>query len=215
MPRIKKSSRSFSSGISNLPLIQRLQKELNLDQSYLSLILGVLIVLIVGVLIFNYLKRGTADIGPAQQTTAGETIADVAPENLPGKYTIKDGDTLFMIAEKYYQDGYKYLAIATANKLANVDYIEAGQVIDIPKLEEVTPTPEIAQTDQGMGGAENQTIWGEAIKGDTYTVVEGDWLSKIAGRAYGDIMAYDKIAQVNNIPNPDLIEPGQVLNIPR
>jgi len=53
------------------------------------------------------------------------------------------------------------------------------------------------------------------ITGDTYTVIEGDWLSTIAGRAYGDIYAFDKIAQANNIRNPDILEPGMVLKIPR
>ncbi len=60
-----------------------------------------------------------------------------------------------------------------------------------------------------------QQSWGPPITSDKYTVVAGDWLSKIAGRAYGDIMAYDRIAKANNIQNPDLIEVGMVLTIPR
>ena len=67
---------------------------------------------------------------------------------------------------------------------------------------------------QGTGGGDT-TVWGPKITGDTYTVVEGDWLSTISARAYGDVMAYNKIAVANNIPNPDLIEPGQVLKLPR
>lgn len=49
---------------------------------------------------------------------------------------------------------------------------------------------------------------------ETYTVKSGDTLSKIAQYYYGDMYAYDKIAQANNIDNPNLIEPGQVLVIP-
>lgn len=45
----------------------------------------------------------------------------------------------------------------------------------------------------------------------TYTVVRGDTLSKIAGR-YGT--SYQELAKVNNIPNPDLIRIGQVLQVP-
>ena len=59
------------------------------------------------------------------------------------------------------------------------------------------------------------TQWGPKIEGNTYTVQEDDWLSKIAGRAYGDIFTFDKIAAANNLSNPDLIEPGMVLTIPR
>ena len=70
------------------------------------------------------------------------------------------------------------------------------------------------ETEPVIGGG-NATVWGPKIDGATYTVVEGDWLSTISARAYGDIMSYSKIAEANNISNPDLIEPGQVLKIPR
>jgi len=61
----------------------------------------------------------------------------------------------------------------------------------------------------------NQTTWGAEIKEDTYTVQSDDWLSKIAGRAYGDMTKFDAIAKANNISNPDTIEVGTVLKIPR
>lgn len=50
----------------------------------------------------------------------------------------------------------------------------------------------------------------------TYTVVAGDSLSKIALAHYGDAMAYMKIFEANTdqLENPDLIHPGQVLVIP-
>jgi nucleoid-associated protein YgaU len=51
----------------------------------------------------------------------------------------------------------------------------------------------------------------------TYTVVAGDSLSKIAKREYGDASKWPKIYDANRdqIKNPDLIHPGQVLNLPR
>lgn len=48
----------------------------------------------------------------------------------------------------------------------------------------------------------------------TYTVERGDSLSKIAKQFYGNGNDYMRIAQANNIANPDLIHPGQVLVIP-
>lgn len=202
---------------------EKLEAEVRSNQSTLSLVLGGLIVLVVGVLIFNYFNRSTPQLGPAQQTQEG----DVSPENLPGKYTVKQGDTLFLIAEKYYKDGYKYTEIGKNNNLANADAIEVGQVLEIPKLEvAVAETPATtpqnvvpagekgAEMGTGTGGG-NTTIWGSKIEGNSYTVVEGDWLSKIAARAYGDIQSYKKLAETNNIQNPDLILPGQVLKIPR
>lgn len=223
-----------------LSYFDKIESDLKSNQSTLSLVLGALIIVVAGILVFNYFNRGSSDIGPAQQTT--EEQSDVSPEGLPGKYTVKEGDTLFLIAENYYKDGYKFTEIAKANNLASADVIEVGQVLDIPKLgEEVaqasptaesiispeptvvaeaspTPTPTgLMKTDNeapAIGGAD-VTIWGPKITTDTYTVVEGDWLSTISARAYGDIMAYRKIAEANNIANPDLIIPGQTLKIPR
>ncbi len=56
-----------------------------------------------------------------------------------------------------------------------------------------------------------------------YTVQAGDWLSKLAEKFYGDVLAFDQIVTATNaqtddkfttIENPDLIEPGWVLCIP-
>ena len=47
-----------------------------------------------------------------------------------------------------------------------------------------------------------------------YTVVPGDTLGRIAGHFYGDGSFYPRIVMANNIPNPDLIYPGQVFIIP-
>jgi nucleoid-associated protein YgaU len=158
--------------------------------------------------------------------------------------------------QKYYNDGYQFAKIADANQLKDVDSLEVGQVLNIPKSDgqvaaaEVTPSPteqatpavsatpaptKVAQAtpaptenpavtsidmskpnpNAGQGGPENVTAWGDKISGTTYTVQQGDWLSKIAGRAYGDIMQYQKIAAANHITNPNVIEPGTVLQIPR
>lgn len=211
--------------------LQGVQKELNLNQSYLSLVLGLLIVLVAGVLVFNYFKGNKDDLIPAQQAENENQTADVDPSNLPGKYTVKEGDTLYTIAEQYYQDGLKYSEIVNTNKLDNENSITVGQVLQIPKVQsqavqpEATPSPatetkvaeETTNTDKGggTGGAVNQTIWGERITSDSYTVAEGDWLSTIAGRAYGDVYAYDRLAQANNIADPNVIVPGQTLKIPR
>lgn len=205
--------------------VDKLENQVQSNQSKLSMVLGALIILVVGILVFNYFNKGKADLGPAQQT---EIEGDVTPENLPGGYTVKEADTLFKIAEKYYGDGYKYPEIAKINNLTNADLIEKGQVLQIPKLEtaisaqESEPVTEQSVTGglPGSKGAPDITMvqstgWGAAITEDKYTVVEGDWLSKIAGRAYGNIFAFDKIAKANNILNPNLIEPGMVLVIPR
>lgn len=222
MPRPKKNvSKTVSENEQSL--LQKLTSQLQFDQSYLSLVLGLIVVLIAGFLVFNYFNKSKPSLGPAQQSEE-QAVTDVEQANLPGKYIVKEGDTLFLIAQKYYNDGYKFTEITKANTLEDENNISTGQVLEIPKLAEdvakisptetTTPTPTQAE-ELATGGAKNQTVWGEKINGDTYTVVAGDWLSKIAGRAYGDMMVYNRIAEANNIANPDLIEPGTVLKIPR
>ena len=50
----------------------------------------------------------------------------------------------------------------------------------------------------------------------TYTVARGDSLSKIAKTVYGDANRWRDIFEANRdqIDNPDLIHPGQVLKLP-
>ena len=51
----------------------------------------------------------------------------------------------------------------------------------------------------------------------SYTVVKGDSLSKIAQRIYGKASLWNKIYEANrdHIKDPDLIYPGQVLRLPQ
>lgn len=221
--------------------IDKIQTDLEKNQSYLNLILGALIVIVLGVLIFNYFNK-PGDEGEISQTAQQTTDeqGDVTKESLPGNYTVKEGDTLFLIAQKYYDDGNLYTEIVKGNNLTT-DSITTGQKLTIPGLdvsaspkatEKPSASPEASSAPEasasvkasadpseapawGKGGAINQTTWGESISKDTYTVVKGDWLSTISGRAYGDIMQYEKIAKANNISNPDIIEVGTVLKIPR
>jgi len=200
--------------------VEKLESQVQSNQSKLSMILGALIVLVVGFLVFNYFNKDGADLGPAQNTQQEEVVkGDVSPDKLPGRYTVKEGDTLFLIAEKYYQDGNKFEDLAKANNLTDVNSIVLGQDLEIPKLEDMaTPAPQVEATPAPAETATGGPIvdWGPAISGDTYTVAEGDWLSTIAARAYnGDVLSYQKLAQANNISNPNLIYPGQVLSIPR
>jgi nucleoid-associated protein YgaU len=71
----------------------------------------------------------------------------------------------------------------------------------------VKPLPDPAPT--GTGGTTAQD--------DSYVVVAGDSLSKIAKRQYGDMNLWRRIYEANRdqIKDPDLIHPGQKLRIPR
>jgi nucleoid-associated protein YgaU len=71
---------------------------------------------------------------------------------------------------------------------------------------------DIKVTGGGGGGGAQAT----AVAAQTYTVKAGDTLSKIAKQHLGDANAYMKIFEANRdqLTNPDLIKPGQVLKLP-
>lgn len=98
-------------------------------------------------------------------------------------YVVKPGDTLYRIASLY---GVTVSAIVEANNIVNPNLIYPNQVLIIP-----TSTPSTSTV--------------------TYTVRPGDTLYRIAG-TYGTTVS--AIVAANNIANPDLIYPGQVLVIP-
>lgn len=53
----------------------------------------------------------------------------------------------------------------------------------------------------------------QSLPNNTYTVQEGDCLWNICKYYFGDGSLYPKVAELNGISNPDLIYPGQVLNL--
>jgi polar amino acid transport system substrate-binding protein len=66
---------------------------------------------------------------------------------------------------------------------------------------------------------------GDQPQGQEYTIQQDDWLSKLADKYLGNVLAYDAIVEATNemaaqdpkfaaIENPDLIEPGWVIWIP-
>ena len=53
-------------------------------------------------------------------------------EKKPKTYVVKEGDSLSLIAEKFYGDLYQWPKIMKANRLTNPDLIEVGMVLLIP-----------------------------------------------------------------------------------
>lgn len=109
-------------------------------------------------------------------------------------HVVQPGENLFRISLRY---NVTMAAIAARNGILNWNLIYVGQRLTIPGTTGgqqpppvVTPTPPTETS---------------------YTVVRGDYLSAIA-RRFGTTIA--AIAQRNNIANPNLIYPGQVLIIP-
>lgn len=177
--------------------LKKILKAIKLNESSISFILGLIIVFIVGSLIINYIKSGRSNI-PEELLSGVNSI-----ESVNKTHKVEKGDTLWNIAINYYGDGFKWVDIATENRLANASEIEVGQELIIPDIEfeKVVVSDEVNTTD--------------SIATDTYTVQKGDSLWTIAIRSYGDGYQWTKIAKANNMTHPNVIHTGNVLSLPR
>lgn len=193
---------------------ETLLKQLD-QQSLTSLGLGALVVVIVGLLIFNYFSKIKQAPVSTEEIITEEKIEEkeekpnfeFEPTELPAEHTIAKGEHLWGLAKRYYDDGYKWVEIARENKLVNPNVIHSGSKLIVPKLE-VAEQPEnkIEEKVEALGGK---------IEGSEYTVQTSDNLCKIATRAYGDCAKGWEIAEANDLANPHLIHAGEVLKIPR
>lgn len=212
-------------------------KKVKLNESTISMLLGALVIIVVGVAAINFI--GNDERGDTIPAIGTEDSQEDLNTELPTEHTIQEGEDLWNISEQYYNNGYNWIAIAEANNINNPDQIEEGDVITIPALEESQPTPtsdELADSDETISPTLEPTdtptpepttsdeIQDEEtsdqdqdieIEGETYTVVEGDSLWSIAERAYGDPYRWVDIASANELVNPNLIHPGNNFTIPR
>ena len=76
------------------------------------------------------------------------------------------------------------------------------------------PKPDFSNVSSGV--ASTAPVVNTTPTLQTYTVVKGDTLSKIAKHFYGSANKWRVIYEANTdqLKNPDLIKPGQVLKIP-
>ena len=123
--------------------------------------------------------------------SAGAASDSIAPTAANGVHVVAPGETLSGIGRQY---NVSVSALAAANNLLNPSTIYAGQRLQIPG----------AATAADPGYTPVETV-------QTYAVAAGDTLASIAAR-YG--VSPWVLAQVNNIGNPSLILPGQMLSIP-
>lgn len=82
-----------------------------------------------------------------------------------------------------------------------------------PRYGDLTADITVAAAAGGQGGPAT----GASAPMTTYTVKKGDTLSKISKQFYGDATAYRRIFEANRdqLKDPDEIQPGQELRIPK
>lgn len=176
-------------------------------ESYTSLILGIIVVIVGFVLIFTFIQH--RNFNKTKDTSS--TATNEQNKIMPQIYTVKTGEDLWTISEKIYGSGYNWVDLANENKLSDPGIIYAGTKLVIPNVKKKIVQIANADSQDNKSGSDNST----SITGSTYVIQSGDFLWDIAVKAYGDGYKWTEIAKANNLSNPDLIFSGNVLNIPR
>ncbi len=181
-----------------MSLIKAGKKYIKSSEELISMFLGLAIVVVIVVLIFNFFqkRKGTVRIPGATNIILSENSND-------NSYEVKRGDNLWKIAEEKYNDGFAWTKIAKENNIKNPSILVVGQKLKMPKNEETTKITSNVTENKHIDGGE-------------YKVAKGDNLWKIAVKTYGDGYQWIKIWQANKpvIRNPNLLEIGMTLKLP-
>ena len=176
-------------------------KSLKLNESFLSMILGAIVLTVVVILVVSYFKgKSSGTMLPMAEQTQSEVIPEAGEIIEDGKtfHIVSRGETLWSISQKYFASGYHWVDIKKANSLSDPDKIEAGMKLLLPDME-----PQALITEE------------KPISDNTYKVVKGDSLWSIAVRSYGDGFKWVEIARGNKLVNPNIIHQGNVLTLAR
>lgn len=181
------------------PLAKFLSGKINWQESYASLILGAIIVIILGLLVANFLtRRNTQEIGTGEQIQQTEEEA-TAPQ-AGSEYTIRENDSLSKISEQVYGSQSFWPAIAKVNNIASPNSILVGNKLQLPAKEEL---------------AQTQT----ADTSTTYQVQAGDTFFTIAEKVYGDGSRWQVLHSANGLrrlPNGNpLVFADSTIVVPR
>lgn len=166
-----------------------------IQESYAGLVLGAVVVIILGLLIANYFVKSRGQIGIGENTTQSTST-----QNVTETYKIAQGESLSMIAEKFYGSLDYWPVLAKVNKVSNPNLIYAESEITVPSKEEAD-------------------IIRNEMTATSYEVAQGDTLFIIAEKMYGDGASWtliDRANKVGRLPNGNpLIFAGSTLSIPR
>lgn len=132
-------------------------KSFKTNESTISMVLGALVVVVVGVLVVNYFKD------------RGQTLPDGLKTTGPAKeHVVVKGESLWSIAEDSYGSGYKWTELAKANNLTNYS-LEVGQKLSVPDKSVIEPTGQpIDSTSYTV--TKGDSLWKIAVRayGDGY-----------------------------------------------
>ena len=130
---LKASRKSASKDTSVEVYFQNIYKQLKLGESYVSLILGAVVVIVVIGAFFIFMSgRNIVENAMNRPSNPPTPTKHVQAERT---YILKDGEGLWDVAVKFYGDGYKWTIISDANHLSdNPDNVVPGMKLMVPPL---------------------------------------------------------------------------------
>lgn len=186
--------------------------KIKLNEETISMFLGLVIVVVVVGMIFNFFQKRRGEITvPGVNSDlvleGNKTTGDNAA--VEGEYVVKKGDSLWNIAVANYGDGFRWTEIVKDNELKTTT-LEVGQKIKLRAKTEPVKKDTVAEEKVQDGK-------GVSVDESTYTVVRGDSLWKIAVNKYGDGYKWVMIWQNNKskLSSPDKLEIGMALVLPK
>jgi LysM repeat protein len=141
---------------------------------------------------------GSADDAAGSTDTAGDS-EDAVPET----YTVQAGDSIWTIAEQFFDHGKHWRAIAQANPMTDPQTLKPGDELRLPDKSEVV-SDEASDNDAAAGAG-------------NYTVKPGDTLIRIARNRYDDPSQWRRIYEANRErigASPDDLQAGMQLMLP-
>lgn len=186
---------------------KEMKEQLTSVDAYVSMAIGLAVVLLIGALVINYFNRApkNTQVAPEEQKAAEQPSPTRATAASSNTHVVKTGETLWSICEEYYKNGYKWTEVAKANGLSDPNLIKTGMSLAMPELKPVAESKPEGQISAASTDSPAEK---------TYTVVKGDNLWSIAVKQYGNGYKWTDIARANNLTHPGTIHAGNVLTLP-
>ena len=107
--------------------------QLKLNESYVSLFLGAVVVIAVFSAIFVYAFQSRNEI---KEQRVLNSVITPTPKPEQDTYVMQENESLWSVAVRFYGDGFSYTKIVEANPgvITNPDYVPPGTKIIIPDL---------------------------------------------------------------------------------
>lgn len=186
--------------------------------------------------VFEEILNGLRDLPAAAQTetrmsakqpvpsviTMGEPVARPGPGDADASepvrtHTVREGETLWSIAERYYGDGSMHRQLAEYNRHVVGDgrTLSVGMRLEVPGRQRLlTGRPSDVRASWGSEPVVREPAPESSDR--AYTVRPGDTLSEIAQKQCGTVRMMDEILALNSdqLDDADSIRVGMVLRLP-